>query len=175
MNAAVVIAIALIAGGVLYIRLRWRRSPRAYRAMFALASCYFVAGAIAGAWIPHLSTLKNNGAPNVAPPTAASIPSPVALVPTPNPSSVRIPDVTRYPPIPKAEATSQPPVIVTVYCLKYTPGQSEVKLPPWYWTGPDHHPDPAPIYTEPVPNCDQARKEGYRCSCGDKPTGRLLE
>jgi hypothetical protein len=43
--------VALIAGGLLYINLRWRRSPRAYRAMFVLAGCYLIAGTFAGAWI----------------------------------------------------------------------------------------------------------------------------
>jgi predicted ATPase len=32
----------LIAAGGLYIRLRWHRSPHAYRVMFALAACYLV-------------------------------------------------------------------------------------------------------------------------------------
>jgi endonuclease YncB( thermonuclease family) len=59
MNAAVAIALALIAGGALYIRLRWRRSPQAYRAMIALAACYFVAGSIAGAWILHLASPRH--------------------------------------------------------------------------------------------------------------------
>lgn len=50
----VVIAAALIAAGALYIRLRWRRSPQAYRAMIANAVCYFAAGAILGGWFVHL-------------------------------------------------------------------------------------------------------------------------
>ena len=45
----VLIALTLIGGGALYIRSRWRRSPQAYRAMIALAACYFVAGSIVGA------------------------------------------------------------------------------------------------------------------------------
>lgn len=51
MNAAIVAAVALIIIGALYIRLRWWRSPQAYRAMMALAVGYFVAGALAGAWL----------------------------------------------------------------------------------------------------------------------------
>lgn len=50
----VVIAAALIAAGALYIRLRWRRSPQAYRAMIAVAVCYLGAGAILGACIVRL-------------------------------------------------------------------------------------------------------------------------
>jgi len=47
----VVIAGVLIAGGALYIRMRWRRSPQACRAMIAIAVCYLAAGAILGGWI----------------------------------------------------------------------------------------------------------------------------
>lgn len=50
----VVIAVALIAASALYIRLRWRRSPQAYRAMIALAICYLAAGAMLGGWVVHL-------------------------------------------------------------------------------------------------------------------------
>ena len=39
---------ALIALALAYIRVRWRRSPQAYRAMIALAACYLVAGSIMG-------------------------------------------------------------------------------------------------------------------------------
>ena len=53
-----ILAALLIAAGGLYIRLRWRRSPRAYRAMLALAVCYFVAGALGGAWVMHLTAPK---------------------------------------------------------------------------------------------------------------------
>ncbi len=50
----VVIATALIAAGALYIRLRWRRSPQAYRAMIVLAVCFLTAGAILGGLLVHL-------------------------------------------------------------------------------------------------------------------------
>lgn len=53
MNATVIIAVALIVAGALYIHLRWRRSPRAYRAMIALSVGYFLAGALAAAWALH--------------------------------------------------------------------------------------------------------------------------
>lgn len=75
---ALVAAAVLIAGGALYVRARWRRSPRAYRAMLALAACYLVAGALAGAWVMHLTAPKP--AAVVAPSAAAtpSIPTPAA-------------------------------------------------------------------------------------------------
>src|SRR6266851_491158 len=38
MNAAIVVSVALVVAGALYIRLRWRRSPQAYRAMIDLAA-----------------------------------------------------------------------------------------------------------------------------------------
>jgi hypothetical protein len=52
----IVFAAVLAGGGALYVRLRWHRSPQAYRAMFALAACYFVAGVLLGAWVMHLAT-----------------------------------------------------------------------------------------------------------------------
>jgi len=55
---AVFVTLALIVGGTLYIRLRWRRSPQAYRAMIAVAAGYFVAGALAGGWTVHLAAPK---------------------------------------------------------------------------------------------------------------------
>lgn len=46
--------VAVIAGGALYIRLRWWRSPQAYRAMIVVAVCYLVAGAVLGRLLVHL-------------------------------------------------------------------------------------------------------------------------
>jgi hypothetical protein len=57
-ESAAVAAVALVIGSTLYIRLRWHRSPRAYRAMLALATCYFLAGGFIGAWALHLATSK---------------------------------------------------------------------------------------------------------------------
>src|SRR5712692_9441432 len=57
-KSVILIATALVAGGALYSALRWRRSPRAYRAMIAVAVGYFVAGALAGAWAVHLLAPK---------------------------------------------------------------------------------------------------------------------
>lgn len=65
----IAVALGLVVGGACYIRLRWRRSPHAYRAMIALAICYFVAGSIAGAWILHLTTSN----PSVSAPEIASL------------------------------------------------------------------------------------------------------
>lgn len=56
----------LVVIGALYIRLRWRRSPRAYSAMIALSVVYFVAGALLGAWILHLAESKNPKAVTVS-------------------------------------------------------------------------------------------------------------
>lgn len=46
-------AAALVLGGGLYIRLRWRRAPQAYRALIAVAVCYSAAGALLGLWLFH--------------------------------------------------------------------------------------------------------------------------
>ncbi len=82
----VLIALALIVSGALYIRLRWRRSPQAYRAMIALAACYFVAGSLTGAWILLLAVTSPSASPIVASSTAGSAANPVALAPTLNPN-----------------------------------------------------------------------------------------
>jgi hypothetical protein len=86
--SAIVIAAALIAGGGLYIRLRWRRSPQAYRAMVALAVCYFVAGSILGAWVLHFAAPSNSGQS-----TRAAPPSPVAFAPVLNPTPAALPSI----------------------------------------------------------------------------------
>ena len=73
------IALALALSGALYIHLRWHRSPQSYRAMIALAVCYFVAGSITGAWLLHLTAPKTTVPPTqIAVPRAAASPSTVA-------------------------------------------------------------------------------------------------
>jgi len=69
---------AAIASGGLYVRLRWYRSPRAYRAMYALAGCYFIAGALTAAWVMHLTTPKRVESVTPSAATVPSIPAPVA-------------------------------------------------------------------------------------------------
>jgi len=54
MNAALAVAVALIIIGALYIHVRWRRSPQAYRAMIVLAGCYLIAGGLLGACAVHV-------------------------------------------------------------------------------------------------------------------------
>jgi endonuclease YncB( thermonuclease family) len=49
-NSAAFVAALLAAATALYIRLRWRRAPQAFTAMVAVAACFFVAGAVLGAW-----------------------------------------------------------------------------------------------------------------------------
>jgi len=68
---AAFIGVALVVTGGLYIRLRWRRSPQAYRAMIGLAACYFVAGSVAGAWILHV-TAADQTVRRVVPSSAAA-------------------------------------------------------------------------------------------------------
>ena len=102
----VAVGLGLVAGGACYIRLRWHRSPHAYRAMMALAICYFVAGSIAGAWILHLTTPNPSvSAPEVAPLGAgtaipAAIASPVGLAPMLNPDAAEPPTGPTVPILP---------------------------------------------------------------------------
>src|SRR5271170_5100306 len=67
---AIVAALALVLAGALYVWLRWRRSPQAYRAMMVLAACYFVAGALAGAWALRLAAPVSSAHETVEPPAA---------------------------------------------------------------------------------------------------------
>ena len=83
----IIMAVLLIAGGTLYIRQRWRRSPQAYRAMIWLTACYFVAGSIVGAWILHLFAPRPN-APVADIATSAGVPSPPAVPMAPTLDSV---------------------------------------------------------------------------------------
>ena len=77
----IIVAAVLLVGGALYICLGWRRSPRAYRAMFVLAACYFVAGSMVGAWVLHLLEPRPTISPTqVAVPSAE--PSASSVVPT---------------------------------------------------------------------------------------------
>src|SRR5260370_24184731 len=59
MNEAVVVAVALVLAGGFYSRLRWSRSPQAYRAMVAIAAGYFAAGFFVGAWALHPAAPKH--------------------------------------------------------------------------------------------------------------------
>jgi hypothetical protein len=71
---AIVVALGRVAGGTFYIRLRWHQSPQAYRAMLVVAACYFVAGALVGAWGFHRAMLSLSERP-------AARPTPLALAP----------------------------------------------------------------------------------------------
>ena len=51
---ALLLAVSMMLGGALYIRLRWRRSPRALKAMTGLAVCYLTAGVLLGGWVFHV-------------------------------------------------------------------------------------------------------------------------
>jgi len=64
--SALIAAAALILGGGVYIRLRWKRAPQAYRAMIGLAACYLVAGSLLGAWVVHLATPRLTAIPTTA-------------------------------------------------------------------------------------------------------------
>jgi hypothetical protein len=90
---------ALLAGGTaLYIRLRWHRAPQAFTVMVAVAVCYFVAGAVLGAWVLHLlgpsapssaprsSDQPPSGAPEQASPVPSAVASPELPVPGVSPS-----------------------------------------------------------------------------------------
>ena len=100
-QSPILIAVLLVAGGALYIRLRWRRSPQAYRAMIAIAAGYGIAGVLIGVWAMHFISPENDhpDAPRVS---AASTPAPApAAAPSPeipvaNPSSADGTAIAKY-------------------------------------------------------------------------------
>src|SRR5579871_6911947 len=74
---------AVIVGGAVYIRLRWRRAPLARRDMTALALAYFIAGCVVGGWLVQRFRSSSNGPPAANPvstPTsvAQALPKPEA-------------------------------------------------------------------------------------------------
>jgi len=80
---------ALLGGGTaLYIRLRWRRAPQAYTAMVAVAVCYFVAGAVLGAWVLHQ---LGPSAPSSTVEPAESLPTSAPELSSPLPSGAASP------------------------------------------------------------------------------------
>ena len=52
----IVCALALVIAGAVYILVRWRRSPKARRAMIVIAAAYFSAGLLLGTWSYKLFT-----------------------------------------------------------------------------------------------------------------------
>ncbi len=110
-KSAIIVAAVMVVLGTLYICLRWRRSPQAYRAMIWLTACYFVSGSIVGAWVLHFvaptpntptvevaATSAGVSRPAVAPvvPRLDSVPSSAAPVSIPplhfDPSQAVLPD-----------------------------------------------------------------------------------
>src|SRR5215472_15983261 len=78
---AALLAVTLTGGGALYIRLRGRLSPQAYRAMLGLAVGYLAAGALTAAIALHLlASIAAQDAPVPSPPGQTSVASPSAAV-----------------------------------------------------------------------------------------------
>jgi multidrug resistance efflux pump len=65
MTWKIFLAFALIGAAGLYIFLRWRRSPKAYKAMIAVSVASFVSGSILSAWVFRLSTTVLENAPRM--------------------------------------------------------------------------------------------------------------
>jgi hypothetical protein len=105
--SSLVVSLALLIGGAVYVRFRWYRSPQAYRAMIALAACYFVAGSIFGAWVLHLTV------PKASPPTAA----------------VATPSVVAASPVATAPSVPPPGASVSVPPLHYDPAHAVLPDP----------------------------------------------
>jgi len=87
-KSAIIVASVTVALGIIYIRLRWRRSPQAYRAMIWLTACYFVAGSIVGAWVLHIVAPTPNAPTVEVAATSAGVPSPAVMPVAPRLDSV---------------------------------------------------------------------------------------
>jgi hypothetical protein len=72
--APVLSAAILVLGVAVYVAVRWRRAPAAFRAMGKVAGLCFVAGFLAGAWALHAagSRLPSKAAASSSSPSAAS-------------------------------------------------------------------------------------------------------
>jgi len=95
--AAILIAVTLTVVGALYIRLRWRRSPRAYWAMIALSIGDFVAGVLGTIWVLHPMQPKPAAAPSssaVAPSSRGGAAATARLDPYPNKYTGKVVSVT---------------------------------------------------------------------------------
>ena len=98
-----------IAAGALYIRLRWRRSPQAYRAMIAVAVCYLAAGAVLGGWIVRLVAPAPNGQVGVQAPLGGA--GSLGNANLPNKFSARVVSITDGDTVTVADNAGQEEVI----------------------------------------------------------------
>lgn len=90
-NWAALFAAVLTCAGALYIRLRWRRAPQAYSAIIAVAACYFMAGAVLGAWALQFWGPSGASTPAAQPAGSATVPASApkeASAPASNPETV---------------------------------------------------------------------------------------
>jgi hypothetical protein len=87
-----VVSLILIFGGALYIRRRWIRSPAAYKAMIAIAACYFVAGILVTAWALRVYQFqRGNPAVSGPSPTASAALVSHSALPSAVIGAVRVP------------------------------------------------------------------------------------
>jgi len=75
-TAPALIAALLVLGVAIYLLVRWRRAPTAFRAMVTVAGICFVAGLLAGLWSFHpISTGTRGGMPSWPRSTSDSVPA----------------------------------------------------------------------------------------------------
>jgi hypothetical protein len=77
------LALALIVGSSLYVFLRWRRSPKVYKAMIAISIASFVSGSILGAWVFRFSQRSTPTPVSTSAPSAATSSSALSPLLTP--------------------------------------------------------------------------------------------
>lgn len=109
-NSLAIAALVLIAGGALYIAIRWRRAPQARRALIGVAVSYLVAGLFLGAWAIHFVESRQ-----VA--SSLSITSPPSAIPSNATPSGEAPMLN-------LNATPAPPGSVVLPALHYDPAHA---------------------------------------------------
>jgi hypothetical protein len=87
MTWTIFLALALIGIVGLYIFLRWRRSPKAYKAMIAVSIASFVSGSILGAWVFRLGQRSTPTPPSTSAPPATISSSAFSPLSTPRASA----------------------------------------------------------------------------------------
>ena len=76
----ILVAAAIVLCVALYISVRWRRAPTAYRSMLSVAGVCLLAGFLAGVWALHFWTAKGLATSSALPPSESSAAVPPGTV-----------------------------------------------------------------------------------------------
>jgi hypothetical protein len=79
-TAPILVAAALVLSVALYISVRWRRAPTAFRGMISVAGVCLLAGFLAGVWAFHFWTAKGLATSSTLPSSESSAAAPPGTV-----------------------------------------------------------------------------------------------